>query len=91
MAKRTDRNHAQIRDYLRSRGLEVFDTHELKNFCDLVVKCGDNDSCLLVEIKDGDAPLTKSQVELQAKFGRAFRVIRSIDEARKFADEMEKS
>lgn len=85
MAKRTDRNHSRIRDILRSYGLKVFDTHALPNFVDLVVKVGDK--CLLVEIKDGDAPLTDSQVKLQQDFVDAMRVIRNDEEAHELARE----
>jgi hypothetical protein len=61
-AKRTDQNHAAIRDGLRAAGFEVRDYSGAGfGIPDLAVKIGAN-SCLWLEIKDGNKSKSKQKL-----------------------------
>ena len=61
-ARRTDNNHAEIRDGLRRLGYRVADTHRLgKSYPDLVV--ADKKRMLWVEVKGETGELSEGQVK----------------------------
>jgi len=79
--KRTDENHAEIRDGLRKAGYEVEDTSWIgRGHVDLMVK-GDFRTVML-EVKSGNAKLTDAERELHAKFsGCGWHVVRTLEQA----------
>ena len=77
--KKTDANHAQIRQLFRDLGCAVYDSSGIPKFVDLVVQFTSPRSMFikvetcLVEIKDGSLPpsrrkLTPDQVKFHAQF-----------------------
>ena len=79
--KRTDENHAEIRDGLRKAGYEVEDTSWIgRGHVDLMVR--GNFRTVMLEVKSGDAKLTESERELHTKFsGCGWHVVRSLKQA----------
>jgi len=78
-AKRTDKNHAEIRDAMRDAGCEVEDMSGAGGgFPDTVVRTPD-DRQLLVEIKTPTGKLTPAQVKFHARFRR--HIVRSVEDA----------
>ena len=79
--KRTDSNHAEIRDGLRKAGYEVEDTSWIgRGHVDLMVR-GDFRTVML-EVKSGDAKLTDAEKELHTKFiGCGWHVVRTLKQA----------
>ena len=79
--KRTDSNHAEIRDGLRKAGYEVEDTSWIgRGHVDLMVR-GDFRTVML-EVKSGDAKLTDAERELHTKFsGCGWHIVRTLEQA----------
>lgn len=78
-AKRTDANHAEIRDAMRAAGAEVEDLSGCgKGMPDTLVLTPDG-RLLLVEIKTATGKLTAPQVKFHARFPVA--VVRSAEDA----------
>ena len=78
-AKRTDGNHADIREAMRDGGAEVEDMSGAgKGFPDTVVYTSDG-RLLLVEIKMPKGTLTAPQVRFHARF--PVHIVRSVDDA----------
>lgn len=86
-AKKTDRNHSEIRDGLRKDGWAVYDLSDRgKGVPDLAVLLLDGRS-LFLEVKDGLKPkseqkLTSAQTEWWMFFGYMTEKVTSLDEAR---------
>lgn len=86
-AKKTDRNHAEIRDGLRGDGWAVYDLSDRgKGVPDLAVKLMDGRS-LFLEVKDGKKvpsaqALTPAQTEWWMFFGYMTEKVTSLEEAR---------
>lgn len=85
-AKKTDANHAEIRDALRSiPGVSVADTYAAGNgFPDLVV--GYQNISYLLEIKDGNKPpskrkLTPEQQKLHSEWTGHIAVVCNVEQA----------
>jgi hypothetical protein len=85
-AARTDSNHSQIRDLLRSLLPIVEDTSRFGDgWPDLIVHLRDG-TVKFVEIKDGRLPpsarrLTPAEQAFAARWGKAYVVVTSVDEA----------
>lgn len=80
-AKRTDLNHAEIRDALRAIGAFVADTHELGHgFPDLLVVRPDR-AMFLVEVKSPGGELTADEKHFAAACPATVHVVRSAEEA----------
>ena len=78
-AKRTDANHAEIRDAMRAAGATVEDmSGSGKGMPDTLVYTADG-RLLLVEIKMPKGTLTAAQVRFHARF--PVNVVRSVEEA----------
>lgn len=78
-ARKTDSNHAEIRDAMRAAGAEVEDLSGCgKGMPDTLALTPDG-RLLLVEIKTATGKLTKPQVKFHARFPVA--VVRSVTEA----------
>lgn len=79
-ARRTDSNHAEVRDFLRKAGCVVEDTSDVgRGFPDLLVKTPKG-AVLLVEIKDGSKPpsrrfLTEDERAVAVRWGESYRVV----------------
>ena len=86
MPKRTDKNHSEIIAEFRKKGADVCDTHALPNFVDCVV--GYRGLTALVEIKHGNAKLTKSQEELMQEFDGWIDVVRDSMDVERVMDRM---
>lgn len=81
-AKRTDENHAHIRDELRRQGFEVFDFSAVGGgVADLAVKITPTMSVWLEVKKDKKEKLTDKEVIFQMLWFDCYRVVTSIDEA----------
>lgn len=87
-AARTDRNHAEIRDALRSAGIRVIDCARMGNgFPDLC--CLLRGNTIWIEIKRDDVSPSRSALTAdQSKFhesarmaGVTIHVVRNVDEA----------
>jgi hypothetical protein len=84
-AKRTDGNHAMIRDALKRCGFTVFDTHELGGgFPDLAVYHAHR--AVLLEVKDPAQPpskrrLTPAEKEFHARWNGVAFVVETVAEA----------
>jgi hypothetical protein len=89
-AKRTDRNHADIRDALRADGCTVDDLSAVGNgIPDLFVHNPATDVLAYLEVKDGNNVLTPEQQAWWARWARLLiakgvrvEIVRSIEEAR---------
>ncbi len=85
-AKRTDNNHAQIREALRNAGYDVLDLSRCGNGVpDLSVRVSPFVAVLL-EVKDGSKPpsaqkLTAAEQQWLEHWGHITRVVNSIDSA----------
>jgi hypothetical protein len=85
-AKKTDANHAAIRDSIRNCGYRVLDLSACGNGVpDIAVMVGDEKS-IFFEIKDGDKPpsrrkLTKAEEEWKIFFGSMTYTVISVEEA----------
>lgn len=78
-AKRTDGNHAEIRDAMRSAGAEVADlSGSGRGMPDTLVYTTDG-RLLLVEIKMAKGTLTAPQVRFHSRF--PVHIVRSVDDA----------
>ena len=78
-AKRTDGNHAEIRDAMRAAGAEVEDlSGSGKGMPDTLVYTADG-RLLLVEIKMPKGTLTAPQVRFHARF--PVHIVRSVGDA----------
>ena len=78
-AKRTDGNHAEIRDAMRAAGAEVEDlSGSGKGMPDTLVYTSDG-RLLLVEIKMPKGTLTAPQVRFHARF--PVYIVRSVEDA----------
>ncbi len=78
-AKRTDGNHAEIRDAMRQAGATVEDlSGSGKGFPDTLVYTAD-ERLLLVEIKMAKGTLTAAQVRFHARF--PVHIVRSVEAA----------
>ena len=78
-AKRTDANHAEIRDAMRKAGAEVEDlSGSGKGMPDTLVWTP-HTGLLLVEIKMPKGTLTKAQVRFHARF--PVHVVRTVEDA----------
>ena len=78
-AKRTDGNHAEIRDAMRAAGAEVEDlSGSGKGMPDTLVYTSDG-RLLLVEIKMLKGTLTAAQVRFHARF--PVHIVRSVEDA----------
>lgn len=76
---RTDANHTEIVEALRSHGAQVLDLSRVGRGCpDILVHF--EGKIALVEVKVGKGKLTPAQVEFQAE-GWPVRVVRSVTEA----------
>jgi hypothetical protein len=84
-AGRTDGNQTPVRERLRELGCRVTVTSDVgKGFPDLVVRTR-RGSLFLVEVKDGDEPLTIPELLFQAEWGESYVVVRTDDDARALA------
>lgn len=87
-AARVDGNHGEIRDGLR-RVTVVEDTHGLGDgFPDLVARHVRTGAPVLLEVKDPAQPpskraLTPAERALSRRWGNAYRVVLTVDEALK--------
>ena len=78
-AKRTDANHAEIRDAMRKAGAEVEDlSGSGRGMPDTLVYTADG-RLLLVEIKMPKGTLTAPQVRFHARF--PVHIVRSVEES----------
>lgn len=81
-AKRTDANHAEVRDDLRAQGYEVFDFSAVGGgVADLAVKITPTMSVWLEVKKDKKEKLTDKEVIFQMLWFDCYRVVTSVDEA----------
>lgn len=86
--RRTDRNHSEIRDGLRSDGWDVLDLSGVGGGVpDLCVRDPEGRMPLFLEVKDGDKPpsareLTKAEVQWQRFCGAITVTVLSLDEAK---------
>ena len=78
MAKKTDANHAEIRQQFRRKGATWIDTFQLRGFCDGVI--GYRGLTALVEVKDGKGRLTEAQEKLQAEFTGLYAIVRTEED-----------
>lgn len=80
-AKRTDNNHAEIRNALRKLGYITKDTSAFgRGFPDLLVR--GRSRAVMLEIKNGDEGLTAAEKDFFDLFhGIGLYIVRSIDEA----------
>ena len=80
MAKRTDRNQAEIVDTLRALGASVTDLHALGHGVpDLAI--GFHGATLLAEVKHGKAKLTPDEQDWHAAWRGQVCILRSVDDA----------
>ena len=64
---RTDANHAEVKALFEAHGVQTHSTAKLgSGFPDLL--CGVGDRFCLVEIKNGNKPLTPSEIEFHARW-----------------------
>ena len=78
-AKRTDGNHADIRQAMRDAGCKVYDASGAgRGFPDTVVSTPDG-RVLLVEIKMPNGKLTKAQVDFHRDF--PVEIVRTVQQA----------
>lgn len=81
-AKRTDGNHAEIRDELRRQGYEVFDFSSVGGgVADLAVKISPTMSAWLELKKDKKEKLTDREVIFKMLWFDCYRVVTTVDEA----------
>jgi hypothetical protein len=81
-AKRTDENHASIRDGLRAQGYEVCDFSAVGGgVADLAVKISPTMSVWLEVKRDKKEKLTDEQVIFKMLWFDCYRVVTSVDEA----------
>lgn len=83
-AAKTDDNHKQIVTELRKAGASVYNTHQLKGFCDICV--GYKGMNYLMEIKDPNKPpsarrLTEREEEFHTTWRGQISVVHTTDEA----------
>lgn len=84
-AGRTDGNQTPVVRRLRDRGCVVAVTSGVGHgFPDLIVRTP-RGTLFLVEVKDGDAPLTPDELLFQATWGASYVVVRSDADARRLA------
>jgi hypothetical protein len=89
-AKKVDVNQAEIVAEFRRLGWEVIDTHELgKGFPDILItfhwdsKVGYSRwETILVEIKNGNTPYSKAEVEFMEKYPGLVTTVRSIEDVK---------
>lgn len=85
-ARRTDRNHAVIRDVLRSLCPAVCDLSDVgRGVPDLLIRTIRR-SVFLVEVKNGELSpsrrkLTEAEAKMAALWGDSYRVVESVDDA----------
>ena len=79
--KRTDTNHAEIRDGLRKAGYFCFDSSRFgSGFPDLIVRGGGR--VVMLEIKQGSAKLTDAEKDFhEAFYGLGLHVVRTLEQA----------
>lgn len=86
-AKRTDRNHAEIRDGLRAHGYDVCDLSDCGHGVpDLVVRQENHGVPVFLEVKDGAKPpskrvLTQEQARWRQYCGEITHTVTTLDEA----------
>lgn len=81
-AKRTDENHAEIRDELRRQGYEVFDFSAVGGgVADLAVRVSVTMSAWLEVKKDRKEKLTDKEVIFKMLWFDCYRVVTTVDEA----------
>lgn len=81
-AKRTDENHAEVRDGLRAQGYEVYDFSAVGGgVADLAVKISTTMSVWLEVKRDKKEKLTDKEVIFKMLWFDCYRVVTSIDEA----------
>lgn len=87
-AKRTDRNHQEIRDGLRGLGWDVLDLSDAGvGVPDLCVRAKDHGIPTFFEVKDGKKPpsarkLTEAEEKWQRYCGSITYTVTSLEEAR---------
>ena len=64
-----DGNHRAIAQTFEACGYEVFDTHELPNFCDLILVKGKVK--LFIEVKEPNGLVTEGNAKFYLKMNRA--------------------
>ena len=87
-AKKTDRNHAEIRDGLRQVGYTVVDTSRFgEGFPDLIVINKECSMVFLTEVKDGDVGFTKGEVKFYMNFVMPdIRIVTSLEQMLKILE-----
>lgn len=88
---KVDSNQSEIVNKFRELGWSVAHTHQLKNFCDIVVAKNKN-TTILIEIKDGNkAPsqrkLTKGEQEFMDSWKGDYRIVLSIEDVNRINEE----
>lgn len=81
-AAKVDKNQPEIVAFLRSHGAKVRSVAQLKKAFDLLVFY--NGQTFIVEVKDGNKPLTEGEIEFKEmveSVGVKYWVIRNIDDA----------
>jgi hypothetical protein len=88
-ARRTDGNHAEIRDALRGVGASVYDTHDLGHgFPDLLVVRPDT-FMFLVEVKSSHgAKLTPDEKEFMTRCPAHVHIVYSVEDALRLYSEL---
>lgn len=78
--KRTDRNQKEVVEALRAIGVDVYPTHFVgRGFPDLV--CGYRGKNYLVEVKDGEKPLTPDEQEFFDSWRGVVHLVTSVEDA----------
>lgn len=81
-AKRTDENHAEIRDGLRKLGHDVFDfSHVGGGVADLAVKVSPTMSIWLEVKRDKKEKLTDKEIIFKMLWFDVYHVVTSVEEA----------
>lgn len=83
-AAKKDSNHNEIKAIFESSGISCHDVHQLKKFCDMIVSYCDITE--LVEVKNGNAKLTRGEEEFAASWPQEVHVIRCVKDALEFID-----
>lgn len=80
-AKRTDLNHAEIRDGLRGCGFFVADTHEIGHgFPDLLATTRSG-IVVLLEVKSKNGKLTKDEEDFKSRYPGPYGIVHDVPEA----------
>ena len=94
--KKTDANHAEIRNTFRQMGVYWKDVFQLPEFCDGLVIV--NGVTVAIEVKDGEKlPSQRRLTEAEEKFmhewtaaGGHYRIVESVDDAIQIVSEFRK-